>query len=212
MTNISKPRRTRLDPALRRKQLLDIAFTMIAKHGLSRATQSQVAESAGLSIPAVYSYFKTREDMIHQALSQVETMLMDMVTTILVNKSPSHLELSRLARAFAETAHSNPDLAKVWLHWSTSVDTPFWASFLKFWKLQLRLTKQSLERAKRKGFAPYTLDTHAGSLLFVGAAQTITIMQFTNATKSEIDQFIEQVVRGALGVEPEMQSDLTNPK
>lgn len=202
MTELTKPRRTRLDPERRREQLLKCAVGVIAKHGLSRATQSQVAKSAGISVSAVYSYFRTREDLVRATLAEVESILMNMVTTIVANKKASHDELVELARAFTATTSVNPEFAKVWLQWSTAVDTPFWQSFMTFREKLLDLIGASLERAKRDGVAPKDLNTKAGAVLFISAGQTLAFMRFTEASELETDNFIKQVVGGALGIEP----------
>jgi AcrR family transcriptional regulator len=59
----SRRSRTRLDPAVRRDQLLDIAADLIAKGGLHAASMKQIAAAAGMSETQVYNYFGSRENL-----------------------------------------------------------------------------------------------------------------------------------------------------
>ncbi|MGL4543795.1 MAG: helix-turn-helix domain-containing protein, partial [Polymorphobacter sp.] len=70
-----RPARTRLAPEDRRVQLVVHAIACFADHGIARATQAQVAERAGVSVSAVYSYFRTRADLVDAVLETVAVMI-----------------------------------------------------------------------------------------------------------------------------------------
>lgn len=57
----SRRARTRLDPATRREQLLDVAADIIRKGGVHAASMKQIAAAAGMSETQVYNYFGSRE-------------------------------------------------------------------------------------------------------------------------------------------------------
>jgi AcrR family transcriptional regulator len=57
----SRRARTRLDPAVRREQLLDVAADIIGKAGVHAASMKQIAAAAGMSETQVYNYFGSRE-------------------------------------------------------------------------------------------------------------------------------------------------------
>jgi AcrR family transcriptional regulator len=59
----SRRARTRLDPAARREQLLDVAIDLIRQNGLHAASLKQLAAVAGISETQVYNYFGTRETL-----------------------------------------------------------------------------------------------------------------------------------------------------
>jgi hypothetical protein len=59
-------------------------------------------------------------------------------------------------------AVEKPDFSKVWLNWSTGVDTPFWPPYVNLWEKLLKLVSGSLERAKLDGLAPKSLDVKGG--------------------------------------------------
>ena len=71
----TRPARTRLPPEQRRTQLLTCAIAAAAEHGLARVTHAHVAERAGVSVSAVHSYFRTRDDLVGATLAEVEAYL-----------------------------------------------------------------------------------------------------------------------------------------
>ena len=54
---------SRLPAAERRKQLLDNAAELFAKHGYARATTAQLAKAAGVTEPIIYRHFASKRDL-----------------------------------------------------------------------------------------------------------------------------------------------------
>ena len=94
MTTAVRTARTRLSPEARRAQLLECALAAFAEHGVARATHSHVAERAGVSVPAVHSYFRTRDDLVAAVLSEVEAYLLEIVSSSLGGKKTGALAVS----------------------------------------------------------------------------------------------------------------------
>ncbi|MES2723438.1 MAG: helix-turn-helix domain-containing protein [Pseudomonadota bacterium] len=67
--------RTRLTPAARRDQILDVAARLIVEEGLQAATMEQLARSAGISKALVYNYFATRDLLLGALLQREQTEL-----------------------------------------------------------------------------------------------------------------------------------------
>jgi TetR/AcrR family hemagglutinin/protease transcriptional regulator len=196
------PKRTRLDPEERRAQLIDCALASFARHGVARATHSRVARCAGVTSATVHFYFKTREDLVGATLRRVATFLDERVAECLLGKKPAYDELVDLAHAFAAGAKASPNLVKVWLDWTTSVDSDIWPSYLE---VQVRLHKAvaaAIRRAQREGSIPESVHPLTAARLFVGGGHTIALMQFEGISPRVLDRFISQMAAGALGVGP----------
>jgi len=56
--------RTRLEPGLRRDQLIQVAEQLIARGGLHAATMKRIAATAGISETQAYNYFSSREQLL----------------------------------------------------------------------------------------------------------------------------------------------------
>ena len=55
-------------PGSRRDELIRIAQQVVAHQGFADVTLAQVAESAGLTAPAIYTHFSSRTDLLEQVL------------------------------------------------------------------------------------------------------------------------------------------------
>lgn len=69
--------RTRLTPAARRDQILDVAARVIVQEGLQAATMERVARAAGVSKALVYTYFSTRDVLLGALLQREQAELGD---------------------------------------------------------------------------------------------------------------------------------------
>lgn len=188
--------RTRLLPEERRAQLLACGLAAFAEHGVARATHSQVAERAGVSVSAVHSYFRTREDLVAAILGEVETFLISVAMDSLLRKAPVGDLLMTLATHFADAAAEKPDLIKVWLDWSTGVRADVWPHYTEILDQLHDMAQKVFARGKREGLMPERLNTRAAARLYIGGGHTVALMQFAGAGRRDIDIFIGQLVRG----------------
>tara|TARA_R110002110_G_scaffold98644_3_gene252401 strand:- start:150 stop:776 length:627 start_codon:yes stop_codon:yes gene_type:complete len=196
----ARPKRTRFAPAERRAQLVACAISAFAEHGLARATHSHVAERAGISVPAVHSYFRTREDLVVAVLDAVETELREMHADTLNAPGTVHHCLNALAVRFVAEARDKPDLIKVWLDWSTGVRADIWPRYVSlndWFTAQARLV---LTRGQREGVVPMQLNVKAAAALFIGGGHTVALMQFSGASERDFDIFVAQLISMVMGL------------
>lgn len=195
-----KSARTRLSPDDRRAQLLRHAVACFADYGIARATQAQVAARAGVSASAVYSYFRTRADLVAAVLEAVETTIATMVEDALATPEPEPAldALTKLATRTADMALHEPDTVRVWLDWSTGVRADVWPQFLLLQSRLQGLVELVLVRPGDDVPAPAELLVKSAARLFVGGAHTLALMRFENVCASELGLFIDQMVNGVL--------------
>ena len=67
---MSPKTRTRLSPAARIDQLLDVAKEMILADGLQSFTMESLARTAAVSSPLVYNYFSSRKALLRELLER----------------------------------------------------------------------------------------------------------------------------------------------
>lgn len=200
MTRPVRTARTRLTPEARRAQLLECALAAFAENGLARATHSHVAERAGVSVPAVHSYFRTREDLVAAVLGEVEAYLIEVVSTALGGRKSVHEALRLLAVNFSNAAREKPDMTKVWLDWSTGVRADVWARYMALLERLYGIAQKLLERGKQEGVIPPALNARAAARVYLGGGHTVALMKFSGATPREFEAVIEHLVRGAMGL------------
>tara|TARA_R110002096_G_scaffold79166_1_gene185914 strand:- start:1554 stop:2096 length:543 start_codon:yes stop_codon:yes gene_type:complete len=173
---------------------------VFAEHGIGRATHSHIAETAGVSVPAVYSYFRTRDDLVSATLHEVENYLDGIVATTLEREQSPYEALLRLAQTFAKDAKTDPKMIKVWLDWSTGIELDAWPKYLEVLERLHHAAGKMLARGKREGLVPSGINIKAAARIYVGGGHTIALMHFAGIPKRELDIFIEQMVRGAMGI------------
>lgn len=71
----SPRRRTRLAPAARRRQILDVARRVLTEQGVEKVQIKEVADLAGISRPVVYRFFPMRKDLVLSILEDFEAEL-----------------------------------------------------------------------------------------------------------------------------------------
>jgi len=85
----------------RRAQLLEIAREVVAEHGFERATLRDVAQRAGVTAPALYTHFGSREDLLEQVL---EVTADEIVADIAATDDPEAGVAERLRTRFERWA------------------------------------------------------------------------------------------------------------
>jgi AcrR family transcriptional regulator len=56
------PKRIRLDPEQRRKQLVELGMTMLAERGIEQISVEEIAKNAGISQGLLYNYFPSKRE------------------------------------------------------------------------------------------------------------------------------------------------------
>jgi TetR/AcrR family hemagglutinin/protease transcriptional regulator len=196
----AKAPRTRLPPNERRAQLLRCAIAAFAEHGVARATHAHVAERADVSVSAVHSYFRTREDLVAATLGEVEDNLMVIVSDIDVERVDVHEALRLMVTGFDQAARENPDAIKVWLDWSTGFRADVWPRYLRMQERLHAAVRRVLVRGKKEGLLAEGLDPKASARLFVGGGHTVALMRFAGVSAEEIDVLIDHLIRSVTAV------------
>lgn len=192
--------RTRLPPEARRAQLLRCAIAAFAEHGVARATHGHVAERAGVSVSAVHSYFRTRDDLVAATLAEVETRLMAIVVSIGVQDHGVRETLGLMVRGFDRAAQDDPELIKVWLDWSTGFRADVWPGYLRMQERLHAAVRKALARGKREGALSPHLNTAAAARLFVGGGHTIALARFAGANRREIAILVDHLIKSITAI------------
>jgi TetR/AcrR family hemagglutinin/protease transcriptional regulator len=191
-------RKARLRPELRRAQLIDCAVAAAAEHGIARVTHSHVARRAGVSVPAVHSYFRAREDLVGAILAEVERFILQIAGDTLKGDGTPFERLHLLATRFAEDALIRPDLMVVWLDWSTGVRSIHWPQYLAVLQQAIDWAAEVLREARPAGAPQDETSLLAAARAYIGGGHTLALTQFAGATPDELSSLTEQLARSAL--------------
>jgi AcrR family transcriptional regulator len=99
------------DKQERRDQVVEAAFRVIARDGLSGTSMRAVAKEAGCTIGLINHWFSSRDDLIEATFDQAITMEMERVTEIATDPS-SYIDA---ASQFLPVDERRRDEAKIWI-------------------------------------------------------------------------------------------------
>lgn len=103
-----KSRKERLRENARR-EIVEAAAKVFAKHGFYKATMEQIAGEAGFSAASLYHYFKSKEDIYITLHEQIGSAFLNIVEEIGQADLPFRAKIERLARRLFELAESQRD-------------------------------------------------------------------------------------------------------
>lgn len=96
------PKRVRLSPDARRRQLLEVAAEVLTRHGVEAVQISEVATRAGVTRPIVYRYFPTREALVLAVLEDFGEALDAAYRDALLGSMGQGIDV--ITRAFVEAS------------------------------------------------------------------------------------------------------------
>lgn len=194
-----KKRADRLEQAERRAQLMRCAMRVFARRGLGAARHAEIAREAGVSVPAVFFYFPSREELVTAVLDEVDRFLMDMAERIHASDRPAPEILLEHARAFAASVDTHPDYARVWLDWSTAIREEIWPKYLDFQERMVAIIAETIRRWQNDRGIASDVDIEDDARLMVGSAHMVAQMKFTRVPPEKLEHFLRTLVSAALG-------------
>src|ERR1043165_9273518 len=168
-----RKRADRLSPDARRAQLVDCAVKVFARRGLARGGHADIAREAGVAVPTVFAYFRTRGDLLTQVLERVSSYYAQMADRYDRRDSPAPRALLDFAIAFAASVDSHPDVATVLLDWSTAVRSELWPLFLQFHQSMVAKVETTIRRGQAEALIAADLEANNAALIIVGAERLV---------------------------------------
>jgi len=196
----SKPKRTRLNPEMRQAQLLECAVTAFANKGIGRAVHADVAELANVSVPTVFNYFRTREDLVDAVLTEVERFYLEVATKAHNSGLGAVDALNEHGSQFVSAAIDHQQYVKVWLEWTSSLRDDVWPRYLVLHNRVINQIARSIQKGIDSGEVTVGLTARELAMIFMGSAHTIAMMVYApETTEDGIRSFTQRAVHVLLG-------------
>jgi TetR/AcrR family hemagglutinin/protease transcriptional regulator len=191
---IPQPRAKRLLPEERRASLLEASIRAFSRGGIASTCHADVAREAGTSRPTVFHYFPTREALREAVTGEVEKMLADLTENAVESGVPAVETLRRIARSFDRAVKESPDLARIWLDWSTAIDDSLWARYVAFHDWATQLISTAIERGQSSGEIRRDLFPTDASRIFLAGAYAVMQMRVSGLPDTEVDRVLDGLV------------------
>lgn len=195
-----RPRAARLAPAERKNQLLQHAIADSAESGLAHLRPVDVAAAAGVSEATVFSYFKTRDELIQAVLDRVEDFYTEQIQQFLCGQddTASRAILS-LGAAFAASVNSHPDYARIWLDWSNRFGETTFPRYQRYEQRVLGLIVEVLKRGLDDGTVADDIVPEDSARILYSSAQMVVQLKLTGEPAAKVDRFLISATRATIG-------------
>ncbi|MDC1322045.1 TetR/AcrR family transcriptional regulator [Pseudomonadales bacterium] len=185
-------RAVQMAPDERRQQLLGIAIHVFATKGIDGARHGDVARAAGVSIPTVHAYFKTRNDLVSAVLDAVKRYIIEDTITPFTSGPTFDERMLRSGRHLMDTVPANSDYFKIWVMWNAYFADPFREQYLRFEEAAVDGLCQVLTGNLD---AVQDAKMREKALVFLGLAIFLTQMILRGESIERQEHFVENVVQ-----------------
>ena len=187
-----------LPPEERRKQLLECAVRVFARQGIGAAGHADVAAEAGVAVPTVFSYFPNRQALVRSVVLEVDRFLSEMIESVVAEHRGASNTLLAVIRLFADCVERYPDPLRLWLNWSTAVQSAVWPLYEAFQNRVIATFEKIVRAGQASGELDPEIDPAAAAYLVVASGHMIVQMQFTKCDPGRVQRYLETVIHGAL--------------
>lgn len=95
-----------------RREIVDAVVDVVAEHGFEGATMDLISERAGLSRTNIHYYFKSKDELFHEAIGYVHKVWGDLWTGLDENGDPGE-ELRKYIKGKLRASWEQPKLSRV---------------------------------------------------------------------------------------------------
>ena len=170
----AKPRAPRLDPAARKKLLVQAAMRTAGRRSLAGVTADDVAREAGVSRSAVVKYFPDRDALVTAVLDEVERQVEERTERVRASTDDPVRLLVNLSVAYAASLETELDAAMIVLSWSAFFREP--KIVARIGQMSLRfvaLVEETIRAGIRQKKIPPDIDIELAAWTFVGYSATV---------------------------------------
>jgi TetR/AcrR family fatty acid metabolism transcriptional regulator len=125
---MSQSSRSRLTPQERKSTFVQVAIALFFRNGVEATTMQQIAKEAGVSYGLFYHYFRSKDDLLTEAVDQLSRL--KVIEDLLADHSqPVEEHLLRLSEVYLDIMEEQREV--VWLFLSESRKRPMLAQRLQ---------------------------------------------------------------------------------
>lgn len=199
MNSARTKKQIRLRPDERRRQLMDCAIQAFARRGLNRAGHADIAGLAGVSVPTVFNYFRTREDLVDAVLTEVETFFLNLAQRIYRNQPDGLAAVLEHAHSFVTAAEQNENHVKIWLEWGASIRQDIWPRYLAYNSQLIALVSGAISHAQQAGKLPSFIPAfEIASFLISSAHFVVTRLYTPGQNAQQVKEYIDTLAKQLL--------------
>jgi len=178
MTSLSRRKR---DRERNTNEIIDAAEKIFFSRGFNKTTMETIASELELTKPALYRYFKNKEDLYYAVLLRGTIILSEMMEHEVTSKKTGIEKIHATGIAFCKFYKQYPEYSSLMLQSKTNIilskNCINLQKLSKYNKNHLKIMCEAIETGKRDGTIRNDIDTLMTALYLVES--TIAIMQLS---------------------------------
>ena len=199
VVSAGKPRAKRMSPEARHEQILSAGISAFAERGLANATHADIAERIGVSIPTIFHYFPSIENLQQAVLQAIHRYFVDeMIAVRLKTEGPAYERIESLLLTFQEQIDQNSEYVTIWLEWSGFTRGLIWQLYLEFYKEAVAGLRKMLLQGRVDNSVSSTINASDAARVIMGMAHTIAHMRFAGSSKRTVENTVHSLVMSYL--------------
>lgn len=189
-------------PADRRRQILDAAIRVFARHGFHACRVSDIAREAGVAYGLVYHYFSSKEQVLNELFTERWSLLLAAIEEIDSRPIAPRLKLDAVAAFIIDSYRHDPELMKVIVVEVTRAANSFGRTHLPEIRQAYELIAKIVADAQADGAFRPDVDPTFASMWFYGAIEQLLsgwVFKLIPAGDGDFDRAREMVVETICG-------------
>ncbi len=172
--NMSSPtRREKSD--VRKRQIVSAALALLADSSLDQLSTRQIAKQLGLSQPALFRHFASKETLLLAVVEEMRGQLAVIASDVLERHSEADERLRHLARALFQHLDQHPGLPRLLFAHAAIGSGPLFGALRQLHATQASLIGQLVRQGQQQGVLDPKIDPHDGATSFTGLLQGATL-------------------------------------
>ena len=185
-------RAVQMAPEERSQQLLRVAIDVFAEKGIDGARHGDVARVAGVAIPTVHAYFKTRNDLVSAVLGATQKFIVEETILPFTEGATFEDRMLRSGQNLISSVPTNPQFFKIWVMWNAYFGDPFRTQYVQFEEEAVSGLCQVLTGDPQ---AESDSKMRERGLVFLGLAIFLTQMILRGESVERQEHFVQNVMQ-----------------
>ncbi|MCF6159428.1 MAG: TetR/AcrR family transcriptional regulator [wastewater metagenome] len=184
----------KLNTEIRQDQIVQMALSLVASHGLKELSMARIARKVGLVPSAIYRHFKSKDEVLDAVLDYIQRRLLDNVAIVCNETSESIDRLRRLLTYHIKLIRENQGIFRV--VFSDELYSGHPERKNKVYEIitkYLGKVSEIIGQGQREGKICIDTDPITISLMFLSIIQQAAILWHVSNEKFDITKHTERV-------------------
>jgi AcrR family transcriptional regulator len=166
----------RLSREARRSQIVSCTLTLLADTPIDRITTRQVARELGISQPALFRHFRSRDEIFEAVVLHARGELEQLASQALGRCEPPLESIAALIHAIVDYVVGHPGMPRLLFYdVGSSATASYHAPLAQLVALQRSLATELVRQAQRAGTIPRDVDAARAAVILIASLQGLML-------------------------------------